>query len=170
MASSLADCTRQTPSLPQWETVRGRSWLSEEQAVEAASVQALLPAGKALLQLHKGQGLQVPLFLAGLLVQHDLLKLEHHGKLTAVRVAVQPGTGNIRTPGLAHRDQAAFLEGLGAQFPQKLMQAGSVGGDAVVRVLGDLVNDIQAETLHAPVHPPQDHVVQFPAQTGGYPS
>ena len=127
-------------------------------------MQPLLPAGIALLHLHKGQRRQVPFVLSGLLVQHHLLKLEHHGKLASVRRTVQFCPGDIGAPGLAHGDKTALLEGLDAEFPQKLMEPGAVVGDLAVRFLGDLIDHIQPEALHPLLHPPQDHVVNLPPQ------
>src|SRR5699024_12302679 len=52
-------------------------------------------------------------------------------------------------PIFAHGDQAAFLEGLGAELPEKFVEPGPVAGDAPVGLLGDLVDDVQPEALHA---------------------
>lgn len=41
------------------------------------------------------------------------------------------------------------------------MQAGTVGQYLLIRLFGDLVNDIQTEAFDALVHPPADHAVDF---------
>ena len=42
------------------------------------------------------------------------------------------------------------------------MKPWTVVGDTPVGLLRDLVNHIQAEPAHAPVHPPEDHVIDLP--------
>ena len=84
----------------------------------------------------------------------NVLELEHHGKFTAVRVAVELRTLHIRAPCLADRDQRALLERFAAQFPDKFVQTRTVLGDFLIRLLGDLVDDVQTEAPNALIHPP----------------
>ena len=134
-----------------------------EQAVPALSAELLLPFCQCLFQLYHAQGSQVPLGLSLLLVQADMLELKYHGELAAIRIAVELCPLRVRSPGFSHSDEIPLLEGLPAHLPDKLVEPGAVGSNTQVRLLGDLVNDIQAEAAHALVHPPQDHVVDLPA-------
>ena len=92
-----------------------------------------------------------------------MLKLEHHGEFASVGVAVEFGPLRVRAPGLSHGDHVPLLEGLPAQLPDEFMQPGAVVGDPKIRLFGDLVDHVQPEAAHAFVHPPQDHIVDLPA-------
>ena len=98
-----------------------------------------------------------------------MLELEHHAQLPAVLGAVFPGALHIGAPRLPYSDQALLDERLPGQLFQELVEPGAVAGDLPVRVLGDLVDDVQPEALHALVHPEADHVVQLPAEDGVLP-
>ncbi len=93
-----------------------------------------------------------------------MLKLEHHGQLAAVWIAVQFGQLRVGPPGLPHGDQVGLLKGLSAQLPQKFMEPGAVVGDFPVRLLGNLVNHIQPESSHTFPDPPIYHIVDFLSQ------
>ena len=140
-----------------------------EQAVPAFAVQAHLPLGQHLFQRRKLQRSQVPLRLAGDLVQADVLKLEHHREFLAPRVAEDGGVLHIGAPGLTHGHQIGAAKGVGVQLPDIGMQHRAVGGNSQVRVLGNLVDDIQPETAHALVHPKADGLVQLLPQGGVVP-
>ena len=144
----------------------GQVMVIEEQAVPSFSMEAVLPAGHAALQIRQVQLLQIPLFFPRLLVQADVLKLEHHRQLGTIRGTVQLGPLHIRAPGLAHGDQPRLGEGVGGQLPQEFMELGSVAGDLQIRVLADLVDHIQPEALHALVHPEADGFVKLGAHGG----
>ena len=124
---------------------------------------------EALLQVGQMQGAHIPLILAGLLIQADVLELEYHAQLAGIRGAVQLGPLGVGTPGLTHGNQTFFAERFRGQLPQELMEPGAVVGDAQVGVFRDLVDDIQAEALHALLHPEADGLVQIPAQIGIFP-
>ena len=126
-------------------------------------MQFLLPFCQGLLQIHQTKRRQIPLALSLLLVQTDVLKLEDHGKFAAIRVAVELCPLRVCSPGFSHGDEIPFLESLPAHLLYKLVKPGTIGRDPKIRLLGDLVNDIQAEPAHALVHPPQDHVIDLPA-------
>ena len=140
-----------------------------EQAVPAFAVQAHLPFGQHFLQRRKLQRGQVPLCLAGDLVQPDVLKLEHHRKFLTARVAVDRCVLHGRAPGFAHRHQVGAAKGVGVQLTEIGMQHRAVGGDLQIRVLGDLVDHIQPEAADALVHPKADGLVQLLPQGGVVP-
>ena len=85
-----------------------------EKAVPSAAVKLFLPFFQAFLQLHKRQGTEIPFFFSRFLIQHHMLKLEHHGKLASVRLTVKLCPVNICSPGLSNCDQISFLEGFSA--------------------------------------------------------
>ena len=132
-----------------------------EKTVPSASFQSLLPAFHHSLQFHERQRRQIPLFFSFLLVQTDVFKLEHHGELAAVRIAVQLCILCIGSPCLSYSDQISLLKNVSAHLPDKLMKPRPVGRDLPVRFLGDLINDIQPEASHALFDPPVDHIVYF---------
>ena len=141
----------------------GQIVIVHEQAVPAFSVQLLLPFCHTLLQLHERKGCKIPFFLSRLLIQHHMFKLEYHGELASVRIAVQFCIFRVGAPCLPNSDQIPLLEGLSAHLLQKLMEPRTVIGDLSVRLFRDLVDHIQAEPSHAFVHPPEDHIVDLPA-------
>ena len=142
----------------------GQVMIVPEQTVPSAAVEGLLPFRQHLLELPEIQRSQIPFFFPRNLIQTDVLKLEHHGKLASVRIAVKLRVFRVRAPGLAHGDQIPLLERFSGELLDKFMQPRPVVGDFQVRLLGDLVDHVQAEAAHALVHPPQDHVIDFPAQ------
>ena len=44
------------------------------------------------------------------------------------------------------------------------MQARTVARDLQIRLFGNLVNHIESESAYALIHPPEDHIINFPAQ------
>ena len=98
-----------------------------------------------------------------------MLELEDHAQLAAIGGAVESGTLGVRAPGLANRHKALFQQGLSRQLPEILVKPGTIGGDLPVRILGDLVNDIQPEARHALAHPEADYVIQLPPEHGRCP-
>ena len=137
-----------------------------EQAVPALAVQAHLPLGKHFFQCRKLQRGQIPLLLAGDLVQADMLKLEHHRKFLAPRVTEDRRVLYGSAPGFTHGHQVGAAKGVGVQLPDVGMQHRAVGGDLQIGILGNLVNDIQPEAAHALVHPKADSLVQLLPQGG----
>ena len=134
-----------------------------EETVPALPIELVLPFCHAFLQLYEWQGRQIPLFLSRLLIQHHVFELEHHGELAAVRIAVELSVLCIGSPGFPYGDQVALLEGLPAHLLKELMESGAVVGDLLIRLFGDLIDHIQAESSHALVHPPEDHIVDLSA-------
>ena len=147
----------------------GKVVAAHKQAVPALVMQSCLPAGHRLFQLDERQRRKVPFGFARLLVEQDMFKLEHHRQLAAIRRTVQFCPFQVCPPCFANRHHAPFLESFGAEFAQIFMQAGTIIGDTTVRLLRDLVNDIQAETCNSLFHPPKDHIIQFPAQCRVFP-
>ena len=147
----------------------GQVVVIHEEAVPAGVVEAVLPVSHALFEGGQVQGDHVPLVLAGLVVQADVLELEHHAQLAAVGGGVELGTFHVSAPGFAHGHQTLFAEGLPGQFPEVFVQAGAVAGDLQVGLLGDLVDDVQTEAFDALIDPEADHVIQFPADIGIFP-
>ena len=129
-------------------------------------MQPLLPPGHAALQVGQVQGLDIPLVLAGLLIQTDVLKLEDHGQLRAVRGAVQLRPLYIRAPGFAHYYQALLQKCFLGHLPQVLVQAGAVAGDMEFRVFPDLIHHIQPEALYALIHPEAHDIIDLLAHLG----
>ena len=135
----------------------------QEQAVPPCAVQLGLPLGHALFHLHERQRRQIPLLFSGLLVHDHVLKLEYHGELPSVGIAVELRVLRVSAPRFTHGDQVALLECLTAHLLQELVESGAVVGDLLIRLLSDLVDHIQTKTSHAFVHPPEDHVIDLPA-------
>ena len=135
--------------------------------------QAGLPAAQADLQRPQVQRPQVPLGRA--LVQAHVLELEDHVHLAPRRVGEQPGVLHRHAGHLAHRQQPVPAgEHLPVHLLQVIVQPRAVdeglrpvrvrltAGDAAVRqrrVLGDHVDDVHPEAVHAPVQPPPHHRV-----------
>ena len=140
-----------------------------KQTVPATIVQAFLPVGKHLLKLLEWKRRQIPFFLAFLLVQSNMLKLEYHGKLTAIRIAVELCPVKVCSPGFSYSNQISLLEGLFAQFTEILVQSWSVYGDFLIRLLGNLVDYIKPEAANSLIHPPENHIVDFPANLWIFP-
>ena len=141
----------------------------QEQTVPAGSLQLLLPAADDLLQLPQGQGRQIPFFPAGLLIQNQVLKLEHHRKLAAIRSTVLSGNGRSGAPGLPHRHQIRGCKCLPAHFPDVFVELRAVFQDLLIRDLAKQIHHIQPEASDAPVCPPADHGIQALAHFGIFP-
>ena len=92
-----------------------------------------------------------------------MLELEYHGKFVSVRVTVKLCPFHIRAPGLAYGDQFSLLEGLAAHFPDKCMEHRAVRRNLKIRFLCDLIDHVQTESAHTFVHPPEDHIIDLPA-------
>ena len=132
-----------------------------EKAVPALTVKALLPAGEDLFQFYEVNRDHVPFLFARDLVDLHVLKLEDHGKLGSVRIAVELCPLYIRAPGFSDRHQAGSLKGRPAHLADIGMQRGGALHKAVVRVFSQVIHDIQAEAADATVGPPVDHAVEL---------
>ena len=49
------------------------------------------------------------------------------------------------------------------------MKSWTVVGDLKIRLLGDLVDHVQAKTANTFVHPPEDHVIDFSSELWIFP-
>ncbi|CAH0322719.1 hypothetical protein SRABI128_04971 [Microbacterium sp. Bi128] len=145
------------------------------QAVPARLGQPVLPAAQGPLQLGEQEFLGPPL-VAVLLVQRHVLELKHHVHLGPGGVGVQDGVVHGHAGHFADGEQ--FAGALREDFPvhllQELVHAGAVDvergavtkelavGHRAVRergVLGDEVDDVHPEPVHASVQPPVHHLV-----------
>ena len=88
-----------------------------------------------------------------------MLKLEHHGKLAAIRIAVKLCALRVCAPCLAYGNQITLLEGLLTQLLKIFLKPWSIYGDSLVRLLGYLVDHIHSEAADSLVHPPENHIV-----------
>ena len=132
-----------------------------EEAVPALSVESFLPVGKDLLQAHEIKRDHIPLFLPGDLVNLHVFKLKHHGEFGPVRVAVELRALHIRAPGFSDRHQAGSVKGFPAHLTYIGMQRGGALHEAVVRILSQMVHDVQAEPAYPPILPPVDHSIEL---------
>ena len=98
-----------------------------------------------------------------------MFKLKYHGKLTAIRVAVEFCILGVRSPGLAHRQKLSLLEGFLAQLTQEIVQSRTIVRDLFIRLLRDLINHIQSEPTDPFLHPPENHIIDLPAYLGIFP-
>ena len=148
------------------------------QGVPTAAVQTLLPVGKDLLQVHQVEAAVGPLAghaaLGG--VHIHVLELEHHLQLVAVETGVERGIVHGHAGGFAHGHDRVLAEHLAVHFLQELVHARAVSGDGqgVVEaasqdcgilgegeVLGNQVDDVHAEAVHALVQPEAHDVVDL---------
>ena len=140
-----------------------------EQTVPAAAAQTALPRADDLLQLRQIQGTAIPLVAAGDLVLNDVLKLEHHGKLTAVGVAPALRALDVRAPRLAHRHKILALQGGGAQLLDIFVQHRAFLDDPGLGNFGDGLDCVEAVAARALLRPPVNHVVERTAHLGIFP-
>ncbi len=145
------------------------------EAVPAALPQGFLPAAEGFLQVGQQQLLGAPL-VAALLVQGHVLELEHHVHFPASGVGEQHGVVHRHPGHLTHGEQVLVPPGKHflVHLLQEFMDAGAADvvraavavqhavGPGTVRqglVLGDEVDDVHPEAVHAAVQPPVHHVV-----------
>ena len=148
------------------------------QGVPAAAVQALLPVGEDLLEVNQVEAAVGPLAghaaLGG--VHIHVLELEHHLQLVAVETGVECGVVHGHAGGFTHGHDRVLTEDLAVHFLQELVHARAVSGDTqgVVeatgqhgrvlgegKVLGNQVDDVHAEAVHALVEPEAHDVVDL---------
>ena len=89
-----------------------------------------------------------------------MLKLEHHAQLAAVGIAPQFCCFRSSAPALANGHKITALQHRGAHFLNVGMEIRTLGGDHLVRLLGNGVDDIQTEAAGALLHPPVHHIKQ----------
>ena len=130
-----------------------------EQTVPATVVELILPVSHYLFELFKRKRCKVPFLAALLLVKPYVLKLEHHRKLAAIRIAVKLCALCVCAPCLTYSNQVALLECLPAQFLKIFLKPWSVYGDSLVRLFCYLVDYIKSEAADSLVHPPENHIV-----------
>ncbi|MCY1239920.1 hypothetical protein D9M72_527380 [compost metagenome] len=155
------------------------------EAVPAAPGQGFLPAAKGLFQVSEPQ-LPGPPLVAVFLVQRHVLELEHHVHLAPGRVCEQDGVLHRDAGHLAHGQQRLIPAGenFEVHFVQELVDPGSghevraaVAEQHAVSlwpvrqggVLGDEVDDVHPEAVHAAVQPPVHHVVDGGADLRVFP-
>ena len=88
---------------------------------------------------------------------------EHHGELTSVRIAVEFCDLGRCSPCFADCDQIAFLERLPAHLLQEFVESRPIVRDSQIRFFRDLVDHIQPEPAGTFLHPPEDHIIDLPA-------
>ena len=147
----------------------GKVVVIQEKAVPSLLIQRLLPFGKYFFEFHKGERRQIPFFLPGLLIQDHVFKLEYHGELRTVRVAVKKRSFRRSGPGLSHGHQIGPLECMAAHFPDKRMKHGAFRHDTVVRILADEIDNVQTEAAYAAVYPPVNHIINCLTQLRVFP-
>ena len=148
------------------------------QGVPPAAVQALLPVGEDLLEVNQVEAAVGPLAghatLGG--VHIHVLELEDHLQLVAVETGVERGVVHGHAGGFAHGHDRVLAEDLAVHLLQEFVYARAVGcdGQGVVEaagqyggvlwegeVLGNQVDDVHAEAVHALVQPEAHDVVDL---------
>ena len=90
-----------------------------------------------------------------------MFKLEHHGKLVPVGIAVKLCAVRGGAPRLPHGDKLRALQRFPAQLPDILMQARPRDADLLIRVFAEVIHHVQAKAADAARRPPAEDLVQF---------
>ena len=131
-----------------------------EQGIPATFRQFNLPFGQHFLERRQIEINRTP-FVTVFPCQGNVLELEHHRELIAGRIAVQLGNFRRRAPGFTHGQQIFITKGGTVHFLQKRMQPWAITRDALVDLLADQVNHVQAEATDPLLDPPVHHLMDF---------
>ena len=132
-----------------------------EKAVPSPAVKLRLPAAEYLLELQERKRNKRPVFPARHAVELDMLKLEHHGKLASVGIAVQLCALGSSAPCFSHGDKFFAPQNLAAQLPDIFVQPGSGNPDLFIRFLAEVIDHVQPKPAHAARCPPAEYLIQL---------
>ena len=135
-----------------------------KQAVPSTSIELCLPLIPHFLELMEWKRSQIPFLLALLLIQTDMFELEHHGKFTAVRIAVKFGDLRSSTPGFTYRNQIISHKCMCRHFFYVFMKLRTIGCDLLIRHFSHQINNIQAESTNSLIDPEIDNIPQLLSQ------
>ena len=98
----------------------------------------------------------------------QVVKLEQSGKLPPFRGALPPDLGNVAGPALPYREQLAGAVPV-KKVPDVFVEPGSETIPVPGEVLGNLVDDVDAEAVGSQIHPEIHHFLHFPDHGGVFP-
>ncbi len=137
------------------------------QRIPAFAVEGLLPGREILPQGWQGKLFEIP-FAVFPAVQIHVLKGEDHAELSALGRGEIHGIRRSCPGALAHGEQIAAGQDFPVHFLKIIMQARSheiviFACSAVIKLLGDQIDDIHPEPVHALVQPEFHQIIDFTA-------